>query len=352
MGGSSSLPVDYSGTYPDGYPRGYSGTHHGGYAIGYPRRHSRRYSGTRPGGHATGHPRNYSGNYSDGFRRRRPPPAVRDNFTGRQIAVNGRPYFFEKQLGKGGFGAVYQAKAPNGTAVAVKVMVLNNIPRPQMEGLVKSFLNEVEQLNRLRKESNHVVIIHDFGFDPRAGNAYIVMELGNENLTKLVARLREMTQTGGPSIDEEMIKEFWHQIVSIISTLQKNRIVHMDLKPDNLILFGATLKIGDLGIAKKEDALHDAQLGTYGYSAPEVMQDIGGARRFYNPKADIWSMGAILYYMVYGEHPNYDLGPRPPRGVRPYPDRDLLNMLHRTMVFDPRQRADIHEVMHHPFTRS
>ena len=81
------------------------------------------------------------------------------------------------------------------------------------------------------------------------------MELGGETLSTLIQRLRGMTRGQGPAIDVMMIKEFWNQMVNIVGTLHANRIVHMDLKPDNFILFGATLKIADLGISKKTDAL-------------------------------------------------------------------------------------------------
>ncbi|CAF0884431.1 unnamed protein product [Adineta steineri] len=274
-----------------------------------------------------------------------------DAFTGRTIRVNGQPYLFEKRLGAGGFGAVYSARTANNMPVAVKVIMLAGTTRSQKEGRVQSFLNEVAQLNRLRQESRHVVVIHNFGFDPRAGQAYIVMELGHENLYTLVKKLREMNRTGSPAIDGEMIKEFWRQMVTIVITLHKNGIVHMDLKPDNLILFGATLKIADLGISKKADALGLAGLGTMGYSAPEIMEDIPGVERYYGPKADIWSLGAILYFMVYGEPPTYITGPNPPHRRRPYPDHQLNDMLRRTLVRHPDARADIREVAQHPFTQ-
>jgi serine/threonine protein kinase len=77
------------------------------------------------------------------------------------------------------------------------------------------------------------------------------MELGGENLLTLINRLRAEGQTFGPTLDLFTIKEFWRQMVSIVYTLQRNGIVHMDLKPDNLILFGSTLKIVDLGISRK-----------------------------------------------------------------------------------------------------
>jgi serine/threonine protein kinase len=73
------------------------------------------------------------------------------------------------------------------------------------------------------------------------------MELGGENLMTLINRLR--------SNDPFMIKAFWKQMVSIVYTLHINGIVHMDLKPANLILFGSTLKIADLGISRKVNVL-------------------------------------------------------------------------------------------------
>ena len=66
-------------------------------------------------------------------------------------------------------GSVYAAKASNGMPVAIKVIMLAGTRRPEMVGRVQSFLNEVMQLNRLRQESYHVVVIYDFGFDPQTG---------------------------------------------------------------------------------------------------------------------------------------------------------------------------------------
>lgn len=137
--------------------------------------------------------------------------------------------------------------------------------------LVDSYLNEVALLERLRLESLHVVHIYDFDFDARSGRgrecfsnrmefivvflAYIVMELGGENLGQFIRRLRMQGQTDGNSIDLGTMKAFWQQMVSIVLTLHRNSVVHMDLKPDNLILFGSTLKIVDLGASRKVDVV-------------------------------------------------------------------------------------------------
>ncbi|CAF2403905.1 unnamed protein product [Rotaria sp. Silwood2] len=275
-----------------------------------------------------------------------------DEFVGSVMHIHGVPYTFKRRLGTGGFGSVYAGRAPNGTPVAIKMIDLNGIPPGRSQGLVQTYLNEVALLERLRQESRHVVVIHDFDFDPATGIGYIVMELGGENLMTLIDRLRSTHRTHGPSIDPMMVKGFWRQMVSIVATLHAHSIVHMDLKPANLILFGRTLKIADLGISKKADALGRAGMGTPYFSAPEVMQDRSGRPRSYGPKVDIWSLGAILYYMVYGRPPTYhQLAAKPPVGLRPHPDSALNDMLRHTLVLNPHGRFDINAVLHHPFTR-
>ena len=82
------------------------------------------------------------------------------------------------------------------------------------------------------------------------------------------------------------------------------------------------------------------------------MQDIAGVQRFNDPQADIWSMGAILYFMAYGLPPRYQMfAASPPPGFYPHPDPLLNDVLRRTLVLNPAQRADIGALWHHPFTR-
>mgnify|MGYP000430450737 CR=1 FL=1 len=74
------------------------------------------------------------------------------------------------------------------------------------------------------------------------------MELGGRSLTSFIERSHEKVgdlDEPGTYIHPVARQRMWHQIVSIIRTLTSNEIVHMDLKPDNLILFGNTLKIID-----------------------------------------------------------------------------------------------------------
>ena len=88
------------------------------------------------------------------------------------------------------------------------------------------------------------------------------------------------------------------------------------------------------------------------FSAPEVMQDVRGSRRMYGPKADVWSLGAILYAMTYGQPPKYtSRAAEPPSGQAASRDRSLIDILRRMLVLDPRSRADINSVQRHQYTR-
>jgi len=83
------------------------------------------------------------------------------------------------------------------------------------------------------------------------------------------------------------------------------------------------------------------------------MQDMAGLQRFYSTQADIWSLGAILYFMVYGLPPSYQqFAANPPLGQYPHPDPELNDILRRTLVLSPQVRADIETILSHPFTQS
>ncbi len=81
------------------------------------------------------------------------------------------------------------------------------------------------------------------------------------------------------------------------------------------------------------------------------MDDHTGTRKSYGPKADVWSLGAILYYMTYGRPPGYHPhAAEPPHGQLPSNDHALVDMLRHTLVHNPHARFDIYSVLRHPYT--
>lgn len=91
----------------------------------------------------------------------------------------------------------------------------------------------------------------------------------------------------------------------------KTKVIHYDLKPGN-ILFDANgkVKITDFGLSKEMDATDDSKMaltsqgaGTYWYLPPECFQTNNGKAPLISQKVDVWSVGVILYQMVYGKKP-------------------------------------------------
>ncbi|KAN0032371.1 hypothetical protein ACTFIV_006264 [Dictyostelium citrinum] len=123
-------------------------------------------------------------------------------------------------------------------------------------------------------------------------------------------------------LTEERALYFMKQLANGLKFLRQKQIVHRDLKPQNLLLSDESerpiLKIGDFGFAKFIDpfSLSDTFCGSPLYMAPEILH-----RKNYTVKADLWSVGIILYEMLVGE-PAYNSGSVP----------DLLNQLQNKKI--------------------
>ncbi|CAN4118219.1 unnamed protein product [Withania somnifera] len=105
-------------------------------------------------------------------------------------------------------------------------------------------------------------------------------------------------------IAEETAKHFMQQLASGLKFLRENNLIHRDLKPQNLLLSttdeNSTLKIADFGFARslQPRVLAETLCGSPLYMAPEIMQ-----LQKYDAKADLWSVGAILFQLVTGKTP-------------------------------------------------
>lgn len=264
----------------------------------------------------------------------------------KQITINKNKYHFgNRELGAGAFGKVYPARrVTDGMNFAVKVMSLA-VNSSELPSLIESFLNEIRLSMKLSSESKHVVKMFDFDFN-RSGLAFIVMELGNEDLEK---RLLHRS-----TISIEQQKILWRQILNILLTLHRHSIVHLDLKPSNLVFFGNRLKLVDLGISQKHNTKRQGPNGTYGFSAPEIYHISNESKSHCTSKADIWSVGAILYWINYGDSPKYDPYNdcyHPPKGLPSVQNSDLIDIFRHTLRYDYRRRPDTNWLTQHSFTR-
>ncbi len=209
-------------------------------------------------------------------------------------------YTIERELGRGGMGAVYTAvHSLLGRRAAVKVL-LPELSKDQ--AIVQRFFNEARAATAIKHPS--IVEIYDFGWAPD-GSAFIVMELmEGESLATRLQRLGRLPVAQAVTIAR--------QIANALGAAHKAGIVHRDLKPDNVFLVsdievatGERVKLLDFGIATlaAEGAASrtttGAIMGTPVYMSPEQCE---GARQV-DHRTDLYALGCILFQMIAGRVP-------------------------------------------------
>lgn len=205
-------------------------------------------------------------------------------------------YRVDKILGIGGMGMVVAATHLElDQRVALKFMLPGGSEAPETAA---RFLREARAAGRLN--SDHVCRVTDVGrFE--GGAPYIVMEyLQGESFGALLRRR-------GPLRVSEAV-DFVLQAIEGIAEAHANSIIHRDLKPDNLFLHkrndgGVIVKVLDFGISKAAAIGVSTNtgdvMGSPAYMAPEQME----SSRNVDQRADIWSLGVVLYQMVSGKPP-------------------------------------------------
>jgi len=253
-------------------------------------------------------------------------------------------YFIDKELGRGGVGAVYLARDRklHDKRVVIKVLLDKSL---QNSWVVQKFQQEKEALARV--DHPGVVGILDTGELPD-GKPYLVMQF-IDGVT-----LRSLIRPEGLALDgaAELIK----QIGRALSAAHDKGVLHRDLKPENIMLqrLGAgeeQVKIIDFGIAKLKDSIvapstvTGATAGTVAYMAPEQLSG-----RAVSAATDIYALGVIAHEMVTGRKPfnpetGFELlemqrgGLRiKPSDLRPSLSEEASQIILRTLCFDPKER--------------
>ncbi|MBI4164445.1 MAG: serine/threonine protein kinase [Acidobacteria bacterium] len=203
-------------------------------------------------------------------------------------------YEVVEELGRGAMGVVYKASDPTiGRMVAIKVLVLDDKVEEGTLSPRETFLREARAAGRLSHPG--IVTIHDALEDEPTRSSYIVMEY-------IPGRTLEKLLISSPQIGAEKAFDIIRQVAESLDYAHRNQIIHRDLKPANIILTeDGRAKITDFGIAKiaAQGAMRTvAIMGTPSYMSPE--QVTGGE---IDARADIFSMGILLYLMLVGEKP-------------------------------------------------
>ena len=186
-------------------------------------------------------------------------------------------------VGHGGFGEAWRVRAKStGKTYVMKTLAFN---AENVEG------NDPELEVEILKSCNHVNIVRYINHFNSNNNYHIVMEFcSSGDLSKAIKYQRTL----GEQFSEYTVVTWCRQLAVGLSYMRMKGILHRDLKPANIFLTSSKiLKIGDFGVSRwldPERGTADTVCGSPSYMAPEVTR---GER--YDHRADLWSLGCVLY---------------------------------------------------------
>ncbi|XP_073413132.1 serine/threonine-protein kinase ULK1 isoform X3 [Dendrobates tinctorius] len=266
----------------------------------------------------------------------------------------GKFEFSRKDLiGHGAFAVVFKGrhKEKQDLEVAVKCINKKNLAKSQT-----LLGKEIKILKELKHEN--IVALYDF--QEVANSVYLVMEYCNGG--DLADYLHTMR-----TLSEDTIRLFLQQIAGAMKMLHSKGIIHRDLKPQNILLSctggrrsnpnNIRIKIADFGFARylQNNMMAATLCGSPMYMAPEVIMS-----QHYDAKADLWSIGTIIYQCLTGKAPfqasspqdlrlyyekNKTLTPNVPRETSCHLKQLLFGLLQRNQ----KDRMDFDEFFHHAF---
>lgn len=197
-------------------------------------------------------------------------------------------YLLLKEIGKGGFGTVYEAQNDSGEKFAIKCIQIQTKN-------VKANQRIEEEIQCMQKfESQFIVRLYEVLKTRR--NLYLIMELvkGGD--------IQELLDQQVP-VPEEIAKRLISQLIEALKLLHENKVIHRDLKPANILLTNrdpalADVKVMDFGLSRNimnASMMVQSFVGSPVFMAPEVLNSSS-----YSFKADVWSLGALCYEIMCG----------------------------------------------------
>lgn len=188
-------------------------------------------------------------------------------------------------LGSGGFGTAYQIQYENKNYV-LKTTLIN--------GLEENFIDPALEFKTVKHIPNH---------------ANLALPVSNASTPRYVYTLYQYAEgmtlknyiKNNPNLSAEKKLKLMDQLLSAADHLHQNNVVHLDIKPDNIIISpdGNKLKLIDFGLSLEMDTIgHDG--GTASYMAPEQYNNIPKSRDM-----DIYAMGGVFYFIETGKNPTF-----------------------------------------------
>ncbi|XP_076214594.1 serine/threonine-protein kinase SIK2 isoform X2 [Aptenodytes patagonicus] len=267
---------------------------------------------------------------------RRPPPLLPRGLGPVRVGF----YDIEGTLGKGNFAVVKLARHRiTRSEVAIKIIDKSQLDAVNLEKIYR----EVQIMKML----DHPHIIKLYQVMETKSMLYLVTEFAKNG------EIFDYLASHGRLSESEARRKFW-QILSAVEYCHGRKIVHRDLKAENLLLDNnMNIKIADFGFGNfyKSGEPLTTWCGSPPYAAPEVFE----GQQYEGPQLDIWSMGVVLYVLVCGALP-FD-GPTLPilrqrvlegRFRIPYfMSEECEHLIRKMLVLDPSKRLTIAQIKEH-----
>lgn len=253
-------------------------------------------------------------------------------------------YQIISELGHGAMGAVYRAQDPMmDRTVAIKTILASALTGPLASEYRERFIREAKAAGRL----SHPGIVTVYDVSEQDGTPYLVMEFVN-------GRSLAAAMDAGERFSFDRIFEIGQQVADAIGYAHRNGVIHRDIKPANILLAAPApgqperAKIADLGVAKltaSQITTTGQLLGTPAFMPPEQFT---GAP--IDGRADLFSLGVILYWLATGDKPfagdtitavSYKIvhsEPAPPRRINPAVPVALERIILKCLEKDPAAR--------------
>lgn len=253
-------------------------------------------------------------------------------------------YDLERVLGKGNFAIVRLGiHRLTQCQVAIKIVEKNDLDQDNLNKIYR----EIEIMRTL----HHPNIIQLYQVMETDSMMYIVTEFAanGEIFDHLVSNGK---------MDETRACFVFSQILAAIHYCHTHGVVHRDLKAENLLLDSENnIKLADFGFSNffSKTGLLSTWCGSPPYAAPELFE----GKQYVGPKADIWSLGVVLYVLVSGSLPFdgatlQDLRARVVKCQYRIPfflSSQCEHLLKGLLVLDPERRLSLHQIASHPWSK-
>ncbi|KAL7991846.1 hypothetical protein Chor_016102 [Crotalus horridus] len=250
-------------------------------------------------------------------------------------------YHVLEMIGEGSFGKVYKGRRKY-SAQVVALKFIPKVGRSQKE--LKNLQREIEIMRGLH-HPNIVQMLDSFETDKEV---VVVTDYAEGELFQIL-------EDDG-NLPEEQVQLIAAQLASALYYLHSHRILHRDMKPQNILLGkGGVIKLCDFGFARAmsiQTMVLTSIKGTPLYMSPELVEE-----KPYDHTADLWSVGCILYELYVGTPPFYTNSIfqlvsliikdpiKWPKNMSP----NFKSFLQGLLMKDPRQRLSWPELLYHPF---